>query len=114
MINAIGAPPAPAPLDPGAAPQIGAQAFLSSDLMQAVATLSANVPQGAALVFDPKYGLGWSDPQGWTVYFGHTNGDTKLKLSVYQAMLEYLGKNNLKPVLISVEYPNAPFYRLEQ
>jgi hypothetical protein len=95
-------------------PTIGATPFLTSDLTDEIKTLSSYVPQGTALVFDPKYGLGWSDPAGWKVYFGHSNGDTALKLSVYQAMITYLSSNNLQPVLISVEYPNAPFYRLEQ
>jgi len=115
-INALGAPPTPvqAAEDPNSPPAIGAQAFLASDLTDEIKTLSSYVPQGTILVFDPRYGLGWSDPAGWTVYFGHSNGDTELKIRVYQAMIDYLSKNNLQPVLISVEYPNAPFFRLEQ
>ena len=42
------------------------------------------------------------------------NGDNGLKIKVYQNMLDYLSKKKIKPVLISVEYPNAPFYRVEQ
>jgi hypothetical protein len=75
--------------------------------------LSPLVPQDATLVFDPAYGLGWSDPRGWRVYFGHSDGDADLKYQVYQAMLDYLTKNNIQPTLISVEYPTAPFYRVE-
>ena len=111
-ISAAGAPPAPAEIDPSQL--IGARPFLPADLSKAIETLSPSLPQGAALVFDPQYGLGWNDPKGWKVYFGHSNGDNLLKLQVYKTVLEDLSKKNIQPILISVEYPNAPFYRVEQ
>jgi hypothetical protein len=110
-VTAAGAPPPPEGLDP--AQTIGAKPFISGDLASAVTTLSPYLPEGANLVFDPQYGLGWNDPNGWKVYFGHSNGDTSLKLKVYQAILTNLGEQEIKPTLISVEYPNAPFYRVE-
>jgi hypothetical protein len=112
IVTAAGAPPTPGNLD--LHQTIGARPFLTSDLSKAIATLSPLVPQGSALIFDPGYGLGWSDPRGWKVYFGHSNGDVVLKYQVYQSMLDYLAKHNIQPVLISVEYPNAPYYRVEQ
>jgi hypothetical protein len=111
-ISAAGAPPIPVETDPSQV--IGARPFLPADLSQAIETLTPSLPQGAALVFDPKYGLGWNDPKGWKVYFGHSNGDSALKLQVYKTILDDLSKKNIQPVLISVEYPNAPFYRVEQ
>lgn len=111
-VTATGDPPAPATLD--VTQKIGARPFLTTDLSAAIVTLSPHVPQGAALVFDPKYGLGWSDPRGWKVYFGHSNGDTAMKLKVYQSMLDYLSAKSVQPSLISVEFPGAPFYRVEQ
>jgi cell division protein FtsQ len=110
-ITALGTPPAPA-IDP--TQTIGAKPFLQTDLSQAIMTISPYLPKGAALIFDPQYGLGWSDPQGWKVYFGYSNKDSALKLQVYQSMLDYLSKKNIKPTMISVEYPNAPFYQAEQ
>jgi cell division protein FtsQ len=111
-VTSVGAPPIPANLDLNQT--IGARPFLTSDLSAAVVTLSPLVPEGATLVFDPGYGLGWSDPRGWRVFFGHSNGDAALKFQVYQSMLDYLTKHEIQPVLISVEYPNAPYYRVEQ
>ncbi len=104
---------APAPVENETANKIGAHPFLATDLANEISTLSTSLPEGASLVFDPKYGLGWSDPGGWKVYFGQSSGDAPLKLQVYQAILKYLGEQDLKPTLISVEYPNAPFYRTE-
>jgi cell division protein FtsQ len=111
-VTSTGAPPTPTNLN--LAQTIGARPFLTSDLSAAIVTLSPLVPEGATLVFDPGYGLGWSDPRGWRVFFGHLNGDAALKFQVYQAMLDYLAKQNIQPALISVEYPNAPYYRVEQ
>lgn len=110
-ITANGAPPPHADLNP--AQTIGARPFLSADLASSITVLTANLPEGANLVFDPQYGLGWNDPNGWKVYFGHTNGDTTLKLQVYQAILTNLSEQDIQPTLISVEYPAAPFYRIE-
>jgi len=110
-ITATGSPPSvPVSTDQ----HIGPQPFLTADLSKAIQTLLPVLPQNATMIFDPKYGLGWSDPQGWKVYFGNSNGDNALKLKVYQSMLDYLNKNNIQPTMISVEFPNAPFYRVEQ
>lgn len=109
-VIATGAPPTPAGIDP--AQTIGAHRLLSRELASAITALSPSIPEGGSLVFDPQYGLGWNDPKGWKVYFGQSYGDTPLKLQVYQGILTYLGEQNLQPTMISVEYPDAPFYRL--
>jgi cell division protein FtsQ len=79
----------------------------------ALMTISPRVPEGSTLVYDPRYGLGWADPRGWQAYFGHTDGDVNAKVQVYQSMVDYLIEQGITPRLISVEYPDAPFYRIE-
>jgi hypothetical protein len=108
-INALSAPPVPANVD--LTQVIGARPFLSEEMAAALMILSPHVPQGSSLVYDPRYGLGWTDPRGWQAYFGHTHGDVNTKLQVYQSMVDYLIKQGITPQLISVEYPDAPFYR---
>jgi hypothetical protein len=124
-INATGAPPGPAPLaSPHFEPQnggneggltqvIGARPFIGEEMATALMVLSPRVPEGSSLIYDPRYGLGWSDPRGWQAYFGHTHGDVNTKLLVYQGIVDYLAGRGITPVLISVEYPDAPFYRTE-
>lgn len=107
-VAAEGAPPAPTQ---DLTQTIGARAFLKPDLAASIATLAPYVPQGATLIYDPTYGLGWSDPRGWQAFFGQTNGEVELKLKVYQAMVETLNRRGIRPSLISVEFPDAPFYR---
>lgn len=109
-VSAAGAPPAPSGVE--TSETIGARPFLTAELTEAVETLSPHVPQGSTLIYDPKYGLGWSDPRGWQAYFGHTNGDMTVKFQVYQTMVDTLLQKGVQPSLISVEYPNSPFYRV--
>lgn len=110
-VNATGQPPAPE-VDPNQT--IGARPFLKPELSAALAALAPHLPEGAELMYDPQYGLGWSDPRGWQVYFGQNNQEMPLKLLVYQAMVEHLTTRGVQPALINVEYPNAPFYRIRK
>ena len=109
-VTATGLPPAVSTLE---IQGVGARPFLTPEMTTALMTLTPQIPQDATLVYDSRYGLGWADPRGWQVYFGHSNGDMDTKLKVYQAMADYLSQHEIAPKLISVEYPDAPFYRLE-
>ena len=111
-VTAAGSPPTPGNLD--LTQTIGARPFLTPELSAAIAALAPQVPEGAALVYDPRYGLGWSDPRGWQAYFGKNNSDITTKLAVYQSLVENLAARGVQPTLISVEYPNSPFYRVSK
>jgi hypothetical protein len=111
-ISATGSPPVPDDFD--LRQTVGARHFLSKDMAAGLMILSPHVPQGSALIYDPYYGLGWTDPRGWQTYFGHSGNDITVKLQVYQSMLDFLTRRGVTPKLISVEYPDAPFYRTEQ
>lgn len=84
------------------------------EFVQGILSLSGYLPEESTLQYDPQFGLGWQDPGGWLVYFGTDTTDIDLKLVEYQAILTRLQEANLAPVLISLEFLNAPFYRLEQ
>jgi hypothetical protein len=90
-----------------------ARAFIAPDTVLAAQTLSAYIPSGTVLMYEPKYGLGWSDPRGWRAFFGTSGTDIAQKLQVYQALVEDLTRRGIQPAIISVEFPNAPFYRME-
>ena len=111
IVTANGAPPTPT-ADPDKPANL--QAFMAVDLSEAIGNLSTQLPEGATLIFDPQYGLGWSDPKGWKVYFGYSVNDANQKVKVYEAMLAYLSAKNIQPKMIDVEYPSAPYYRMEQ
>ncbi len=81
--------------------------------IQAVQKLNAIKPTDTAMLYDGERGLGWTDPHGWQVYFGTQTEDIDMKLIEYSHIVEAILDKNLQPVLISMEFLHAPFYRLE-
>lgn len=98
-----------APVDP-----LSPVPYISPDLVKSIQTLAPQLPSGATMEFDPKYGLGWTDTRGWKVFFGTSTGDMPLKLQVYQSLVDSLAQKGIVPAFISVQYANAPYYRMTQ
>ena len=111
-VVANGNPP-PVQLDPQ---QAAGQThpFLDPAMVQVIITLNSFIPGGEPMIYDMTYGLGWQDTRGWQVYFGQNTDDIPMKLNVYQAIVDTLTKKGILPTLISVEYLNAPFYRVTE
>ncbi len=84
------------------------------ELVAAAQQLSQKLPAGTQIIYSKQNGLGWTDPGGWNVYIGKDLTDFDQKYAMYQKIASYLSEQGLKPVLISVEQLNAPYYRLEQ
>lgn len=83
-------------------------------LIAAAQELIQKLPPETILIYQQEHGLGWTDPQGWQVFIGKDLNQFEVKFALYQSIASYLAKNEIKPVLVSVEHINAPFYRLEQ
>lgn len=88
--------------------------YLSPDMVSAIKTLAPDVPQGTTLVYSPTYGLGWSDSRGWQVFFGSDAQNMPLNLQVYKSLVASLTQQEINPAFISVQYANAPYYRMSQ
>ena len=111
VVQANGPAPTPALTEEQAALS-GAKPFLYPELVRAIKVVSGTVPQGTVLMYDPNYGLGWTDPQqGWQVFYGSTEGNNEEKMAVYNALVAELSAKGIRPTLINVEYPHAPFYQ---
>ncbi|MGB4594595.1 MAG: FtsQ-type POTRA domain-containing protein [Anaerolineaceae bacterium] len=82
--------------------------------VHAVEKLSTILPEGTNLLHKPDTGLGWNDPNGWQVYFGSDSEKIDQKLIVYETIVDSILVQNLHPVMISMEFLHAPYYRLEQ
>ncbi|HEX7975189.1 MAG TPA: FtsQ-type POTRA domain-containing protein [Anaerolineales bacterium] len=94
-------------------PKTASRRFLTPQMVAAVLTLNAQKPQNTPLVYNAQHGLGWKDGRGWDVYFGDiTEIDTKL--SLYKEIVKQLQAQEVQPVLVSVEYTHAPYYRAQQ
>ncbi len=104
----------PPPASPLPLAGSSSQPFLSPDLVSAILQLGAQAPKGTSVVYNASYGLGWNDPKGWQAYFGSSLADMTMKLAEYKAIVQNLTQQGIKPVLISVEFPYAPYYRLEK
>jgi hypothetical protein len=87
--------------------------FIEPLMIKAITELIALAPQGASISYDPSYGLGWSDPRNWQVYFGENTENISKKLMIYQAIVDKLTLEGIQPTMISVEYLEAPFYRTQ-
>lgn len=88
--------------------------FLSPDMVKSIRGLAGHVPPGVSIIYDAGFGLGWNDPRGWKVYFGTSGRDVELKMRVYESMVASLEQRGIKPALINVTYPTAPYYRLSE
>jgi len=111
QVNALAAPPPGLPVvnDP-----LSPLPYLSADMVKAIETLAPKVPAGTTMIYDPQNGLGWSDSRGWKVTFGDDPQGMALKLQVYQSLVASLAQQGVTPVFISVQYVNAPYYRMSQ
>ena len=88
--------------------------FISTEMVRALQGLAPHVPPGTAILYDAGMGFGWNDPRGWRVHFGTKAGDVELKMRVYEAMVNSLTQKGVRPALINVTYPTAPYYRMSQ
>jgi POTRA domain, FtsQ-type len=110
-VQALGAPQ---PLTSSHTDPMAPAPYLSADLVSSIKELAAQAPSGTPLLYDPRYGLGWSDPRGWQVFFGNGAREMPLRLQIYQSVVAMLEAKGVKPAFVSVQYPNAPFYRMNQ
>ncbi len=86
--------------------------FISTDMVRALKGLGNHVPPGMPILYDPTLGFGWNDPRGWSVYFGTSSNDIELKMRVYETLVSSLTQRGIRPVMINVTYPTAPYYRI--
>jgi hypothetical protein len=99
----------------GEVPQSGEERrFLPPQLLTALLAISTRAPQDIPLIYNRQQGLGWRDVRGWMVYFGMNVAEIEMKLRVYDAIINYLVENQIRPETVSIENVHAPYYRLER
>jgi len=86
---------------------------LTPEMVTSVLQLVDYAPQDVPLLYTKEHGFGWADNGGWDVYFGDPK-DILMKLSIYQRIIGLLDDKDTFPALISVEWVDAPYYRLEK
>lgn len=88
--------------------------FISAEMVRALQGLVGHVPPGMPILYESGSGFGWNDPRGWRVYFGTSASDVELKVRVYESMVASLTQRGIRPSLINVMHPTAPYYRLDE
>jgi cell division septal protein FtsQ len=88
--------------------------FISTEMVQTLKGLAPHAPAGVPILYDKDLGFGWDDPRGWRVHFGTKAGDVALKMRVYESMVASLTQRGIRPALINVMYPSAPYYRMSE
>jgi hypothetical protein len=87
--------------------------LISPDTLNAIIEMSAILPAGGSLVYNPISGMGWRDPRGWEVFFGTDLSNIDFKQVEYETILARLVEMGVSPAMISVEHIDAPYYRME-
>jgi hypothetical protein len=87
--------------------------FITPEMVGVIGRIALKAPKNTPLLYDHEHGIGWTDPFGCQVYFGMDMRDIDEKLQVYQALAAKLEQDGIQPVLISMEFLHAPYYRLE-
>ena len=87
--------------------------YINPDALTAIIEMSALLPAGGSLIYDPISGMGWRDPRGWEVYFGTDLSNIDFKQVEYETILARLVEMGISPAMISVEHIDAPYYRME-
>jgi hypothetical protein len=105
---------APQPGTAGNADPFAPLPYLSADLVNSIKMLAAQAPPGTSMLFDSRYGLGWSDARGWQAFFGTGAREMSLRLRVYQSLVSTLQAHGISPAFINVQFPTAPYYRMNQ
>jgi hypothetical protein len=88
--------------------------FLPTEWVQAIKGLAGHVPPGMTILYEAGSGFGWNDPRGWRVYFGTQASDVELKIRVYESMVNSLSQRGIRPALVNVMHPTAPYYRMTE
>jgi len=109
-VVALSAPP----VEGGGSDPLAPAPFITTEMVQALKGLAWHVPPGTPILYEAGNGFGWNDPRGWRVHFGTSAGDVELKMRVYESMIDSLSQRGIRPAVINVIYPTAPYYRMSQ
>jgi hypothetical protein len=112
VVTALGSPPAPV-VETESEDGLVPPPYIAPETVLALQSLVTHVPAGTPIIYDPQSGLGWTDPRGWTVQLGDITEEIGLKLRIYETLVAWFEENHIYPVLVNLEYPRAPYYRME-
>lgn len=85
--------------------------YFSQDVLKTIMTMGKYVPEGKPLIYTFKNGFGWDTDEEWRIFFGKNDNDMEEKLRMQESLTGYFQKNEIQPVMVSLEFKDAPYYR---
>lgn len=82
---------------------------LDDDIVFGALQMQELLPESTSLNYDPIYGLGWTNSNGWQVWMGSGTGMGE-KVTIYQKLVQNLTARGIQPGVVNVANPDAPFY----
>jgi cell division protein FtsQ len=86
---------------------------IDSNLLVAVLQLNDWMPDEPTLLYQQQRGLGWADVRGWDVFVGRKLENINDKMVMYETIVHKLEEEGINPSMVSVEFLNAPYYRVD-
>ncbi len=83
--------------------------YLDDDIVFGALQIQELLPEIVSLSYDPIYGLGWIDSNGWQVWMGSGTGMGE-KIKIYNAQMQSLIARGIQPGIINVANPDGPYY----
>lgn len=84
-------------------------AEVEQQVVNSAIQLQALLPDAASLRYHPTNGMGYSDPRGWTVWFG-VGDDMDQRVRVYEALINQLQDQGIRPGAVYLINPDRPWY----
>ena len=85
--------------------------YFSKDTLDTMLTMGSYAPKDRPLYFTYDNGYGWDTDEGWRVFFGKSDSDIEEKMRMLESLTKYFIKNEIQPVMLSLEFKDAPYYR---
>jgi Cell division septal protein len=86
---------------------------IDSSLLLGILQLNAWMPAEKTLLYQKQRGLGWADARGWDVFVGRKLENINDKMVMYETIVRNLESQGINPSMVSVEFLNAPYYRVD-
>lgn len=86
----------------------------SADTFRSMLTMGEMVPDGKTLYYTFDHGYGWDTDEGWRIFYGKSDADIGEKEAMAAGITAYLKEEEIQPVLLSLEFKDAPYYRYSE
>lgn len=81
------------------------------NMLRSAIAIGKHMPEGKQLYFTYDNGYGWDTDDGWRIFWGKNDTDLEEKLRMAEELTAFLKRKEISPVILSLEFKDAPYYR---